>query len=163
MTSPEAPSFLGVLEAKAPCFSEADAEGAVREVFHLEAEARTLYGERDQKFHVRAADGREFVLKVANPAEDPAVVDFQTRALLHIAAVDAGLPVPQVVPAANGEPYRWVVGPDGRRSLVRLLTFLPGRLLERTPPMPELLWDIGATAARLARALRGFFHPAARH
>ncbi len=154
MTSPDAPSSLGVLEVKAPCFSEADAEATVREVFRLEAEARALYSERDQNFHLRASDGREFVLKVANPAEDPTVVDFQTRALLHIAAVDTSLPVPQVVPAADGEPYRWVVGPDGRRSLVRLLTFLPGRLLDHTPPTPELLCDIGATAARLARALR---------
>ena len=119
MTSPEAPRALGVLEAKAPCFSEADAEGTVREVFGLEAEARALYSERDQNFHVRAGDGREFVLKIANPAEDPAVVDFQTRALLHIAGVDASLPVSQVVPAADGAPSRWVVGPDGRRARVR--------------------------------------------
>jgi 4-aminobutyrate aminotransferase-like enzyme/Ser/Thr protein kinase RdoA (MazF antagonist) len=91
------------------------------------------------------------------------VVDFQTRALLHIAGVDASLPVSQVVPAADGAPSRWVVGPDGRRSIVRLLTFLPGQLLEHTFPTPELLRDIGATTARLARALRGFFHPAARH
>ena len=164
MTPPEAPISLGVFEAKAPCFSEADAEGAVRELFHLEAAVRALYSERDQNFHVRAADGREFVLKVANPAEDPAVVDFQTRALLHIATVDASLPVPQVVPAADGEPYRWAVGPDGRRSLVRLLTFLPGRLVvDHTPPTQELLRNIGVITARLARALRGFFHPAARH
>jgi Ser/Thr protein kinase RdoA (MazF antagonist) len=163
MTAPEAPRALGVLEAKAPCFSEADAEGVVREVFRLEAEARALYSERDQNFHVRAGADREFVLKVANPAEDPAVVDFHTRALLHIAAVDASLPVPQVVPTADGAPYRWVVGPDGRRSLVRLLTFLPGRLLDHAYRSPALLRDIGATTARLARALRGFFHPAARH
>jgi Ser/Thr protein kinase RdoA (MazF antagonist) len=163
MTSPEAPRTIGVLETKAPCFSEADAEGAVREVFHLEAEARTLYSERDQNFHARAGDGREFVLKVSNPAEDPDVVDFQTQALLHIAAVDASLPVPQVVPTADGAPYRWVVGPDGRRSLVRLLTFLPGRLLDHMRASPELLREIGAVTARLARALRGFFHPAARH
>jgi 4-aminobutyrate aminotransferase-like enzyme/Ser/Thr protein kinase RdoA (MazF antagonist) len=163
MTSPEAPRTIGVLETKAPCFSQADAEGAVREVFRLEAEARALYSERDQNFHVRAEDGREFVLKVSNPAEDPAVVDFHTQALLHIAAVDASLPVPRVVPAADGVPYRWVVGPDGRRSLVRLLTFLPGQLLDHMRPSPELLREIGAVTARLARALRGFFHPAARH
>ena len=89
----------------------------MREVFGLEAEARALYSERDQNFHVRASDGREFLLRVANPAEDPAVVDFQTRALLHIAGVDASLPVPQVVSTADGAPYRWVVGPTaGARS-----------------------------------------------
>jgi hypothetical protein len=42
MTPPEVPISLGVLEVKAPCFSEADAEGAVRELFHLEADADRL-------------------------------------------------------------------------------------------------------------------------
>jgi Ser/Thr protein kinase RdoA (MazF antagonist) len=163
VASSEATRALGVLDVKAPCFSDADAARAVREIFGVEAETGELYSERDQNFHARAADGREFVLRVSNPAEDPAVVDFQTQALLHIAAVDASLPVPQVVRTADGAPHRWMVGPDGRRSLVRLLTFLPGRPLDQMHASPELLREVGAVTARLARALRGFFHPAARH
>ncbi|HEY5657704.1 MAG TPA: aminotransferase class III-fold pyridoxal phosphate-dependent enzyme [Myxococcota bacterium] len=132
-------------------------------MYHLEGEVQSLYSERDQNFRVRAGDGREFVLKIANPAEDPAVLDFQTCALLHIAGIDASLPVPRVIRTADGSPSRWIVGPDGRRSIVRLLTFLPGRLLDHAYHTPGLLREIGTTTARLARALRGFFHPAARH
>ena len=53
--------------------------------------------------------------------------------------------------------------PDGRRFIIRVLSFLPGQLLEHATLHPALGRDVGAMAARLARALRGFFHPAARH
>jgi 4-aminobutyrate aminotransferase-like enzyme len=44
-----------------------------------------------------------------------------------------------------------------------VLSFLPGQLLEHATVHPALARAVGAMAARLARALRGFFHPAARH
>jgi 4-aminobutyrate aminotransferase-like enzyme len=44
-----------------------------------------------------------------------------------------------------------------------VLSFLPGDLLDDVTPHPALERDVGAMTARLARALRGFFHPAARH
>jgi hypothetical protein len=80
----------GVLEAKVPVFSTSDAERVAGEIFGVDGSARLLESERDQNFQLRAEGraeaGREFVLKIANPAEHPAVLDFQTRALLHIAA-----------------------------------------------------------------------------
>ena len=48
-------------------------------------------------------DGRAFVLKITNAAEDPVVTDFQIRALLHIAAQQADVRVPEVVPTLDGE------------------------------------------------------------
>ena len=41
-----------------------------------------LSGERDQNFRLTTTDGIQYVLKVSSPAEDPLLVDFQTRALL---------------------------------------------------------------------------------
>jgi 4-aminobutyrate aminotransferase-like enzyme/Ser/Thr protein kinase RdoA (MazF antagonist) len=152
---------VDVLASKAPALSTADAERIAGDVFGVHAAARPLASERDQNFHLRAENGREFVLKIANPSEDPAVVDFQTRALLHIAACDPALPVPRVIPATTGDHSQIVAAPDGRRHVVRLLSFLPGRLLGSVPHPPMLLDSVGATLARLGRALRGFFHPAA--
>jgi Ser/Thr protein kinase RdoA (MazF antagonist) len=65
-----------VLETKAPAFSASDAERIAGDVFGIHAAARPLDSERDQNFHLRAEDGREFVFKIANPSEDPVVVDF---------------------------------------------------------------------------------------
>lgn len=150
-----------VLESKAPAFSASDAQQIAGNVFGIQAAARPLESERDQNFHLRAEDSREFVFKIANPSEDPAVVDFQTRALLHIAACDATLPVPRVIATTAGEHSQVVTAADGRRHLVRLLTYLPGRLLGEVSHPPPLLDNVGATLASLGRALRGFFHPAA--
>jgi len=152
-----------VLEAQPPAFSTQEAEAIARRAFDIEASAHALDSERDQNFQLRATDGNDWVLKIANPAENPALLDMQTQALLHIARVEPSLPVPRVKATPDGAPFYEIDGPDGRRFIVRLLSFLPGQLLNDATLHPALLRDVGAMAARLARALRGFFHPAARH
>jgi len=153
----------GALDAKAPAFSTAEAEEIAQRVFGVAASAHPLDSERDQNFRLCSGDGPDWVLKIANPAEDPSVLDLQTEALLHIARVDPDLAVPHVKTTLDGRHSHTIEGPDGRRFITRLLSFLPGTLLDEAAPSPALRREVGATAARLARALRGFFHPAARH
>ena len=50
-------------------------------------EARRFDTERDDTFRLTTAETR-FVLKVANPADDPALVAMQCDALAHVADVD---------------------------------------------------------------------------
>jgi len=152
-----------VLEAKAPDFSPAEAEEIAVRNFGVSGSARALVSERDQNFHLHCDDGRDFVLKISNPAEDPAVLDFQIQALLHIGRVRPELPVPHIAMSVEGTPSCTVDGADGRRFVTRLLSYLPGRVLDKMHASPALLRDVGASAARLGQALRGFFHPAARH
>jgi hydroxylysine kinase len=152
-----------VLEEPAPAFSTAQAEEIAQRVFDLRASAHRLASERDQNFRLRTADGCEWVLKIANSAEDPALLDMQTRALLHIAEVDPELPVPRVRATSKGALFHEVDAADGRRFIVRLLSFLPGQLLDDAAPHSALARDVGAMAARLTRALRGFSHPSSRH
>jgi len=163
MSSTNNPQPTSVLEAKAPAFTTAEAERIAKRGFGVVGEAECLRSERDQNFHLRTREGREWVLRISNPAEDPAVVDFQTRALLHIARVDPELAIPHLLTTPDGSPTHEVDGPDGRRFITRMLSFLPGKLLNDAQPTPQLLREVGATTAKLARSLRGFFHPAARH
>ena len=151
------------MEEPAPAFSTAQAEEIAQRAFGLRASAHALASERDQNFRLRTADGSEWVLKIANPAEDPALLDMQTRALLHIAEVDPELSVPRVRTKPEGALFHEVDADDGRRFIVRLLSFLPGQLLDDAAPHPALARDVGAMAARLARALRGFSHPSSHH
>ena len=166
-TTSESPSRAGagrtVLEERAPAFSKAQAEEIAQRSFDISASAHPLASERDQNFRLRAEDGSEWVLKIANPAEDPAILDMQTRALVHILQVDPSLPVPRVRATPEGTLFHEVDGDDGRRFIVRVLSFLPGQLLDAAPPHPALARDVGVMAARLARALRGFSHPSSRH
>jgi 4-aminobutyrate aminotransferase-like enzyme/Ser/Thr protein kinase RdoA (MazF antagonist) len=157
------PPAESVLEARAPAFSADEAAVIAQQVFGIDSAAHALDSERDQNFRLDAADGRQWVLKITNPAEDPAVLDLQSQALAHIADVDPGLAVPRVRPALDGVASHEVEGADGRRFITRVLSFLPGELLGAVEASPALRQDVGAVAARLGRALSGFFHPAARH
>lgn len=150
-----------VLEAKAPDLRLSEAERIVREVFGIRASASPLVSERDQNFRLRGDSGRDWVFKIANPAEDPAVLDFQAQALIHVETRDPGLPVPRLVRTRAGSVHETVEAHDGSRYLARLVTFLPGVPLDSVPHSPALLRHLGGTTARLGRALRGYFHPAA--
>ncbi len=163
MPSIQADQPNSVLVAKAPAFTDAEAERIAEEGFGVVGKAECLRSERDQNFRVRTPDGSEWVLKISNPAEDPAVVDFQICAFIHIAQVDSELAIPHVLTTPDGSPTHVVDGSDGRRFITRLISYLPGQLLSDARLTPRLLRDVGATTARLARALRGYFHPAARH
>ena len=150
------------LESTPPAFGEEAARQILREGFGVESSSlNSLAGERDQNFRVDTADGRRFLFKISNPADDRPILEMQTAALRHIERVDPGLPVMRALPTATGEPWVEVPGPDGRTYPARLFTFLPGQVTANTALTTEAIWSHGQITARLGRALRGFFHPAA--
>lgn len=116
---------------------------------------KPLVSERDQNVLVQTTAG-DFVLKIANQAEDGAFLALQNAALGHIAQTDPGLGVPKLVPTLGGQTMVEYHG-----HLVRLMTYLPGRLYAAVPPSPTLLGSLGDMLGRLSTALRGFGHPAA--
>ena len=133
----------------------------VRERYGFEPEATRLTGERDENFRLTAADGAQYVLKIANPAESAAETDFQTAALLHIEQADPTLPCPRVRRERTGGAYVRFLDEGGAERTVRLLTYLPGKLLGAARRSPRQRAACGEIGARLALALRGFGHPAA--
>jgi hydroxylysine kinase len=132
----------------------------VRERYGFEPRASRLTGERDENFRLTRADGAEYVLKIANPAENPAETDFQTAALLHLERSDPTLPCPRVVRDRSGATHVRFVEAGVERS-ARLLTWLPGRLLGASARSRAQRAACGRLGARLTLALRGFEHPAA--
>ena len=135
--------------------------GVLADRYGVSGTLQPLQGERDQNTKVTTADGREFVLKIASPSEDPAVADLQCAALRHIADVDPGVGVPKVVPARDGADIV-TVDVEATPAATRLLTFLRGVTFD-DPGRLSLgeLEGVGAAQGRLARAFVGFEHPAA--
>ena len=133
------------------------------ERYGLPATAHRLGSERDQNFRLRTLDGREYLLKIANPAEDRAVTNLQTEALLHLAAADPGLPTPRVFPALDGTLELDIAFDDGSTRVVRLLSYLAGSPMHAVEGSAALRRDLGQCAARLARSLRDFSHSGANH
>jgi 4-aminobutyrate aminotransferase-like enzyme/Ser/Thr protein kinase RdoA (MazF antagonist) len=149
------------LTSPPPAFTEAAARQILRDGFALEASLSPLAGERDQNFRADTASGERFLLKISNPADGRDILGMQTAALAHIERADPALPVMRTRPATSGEPWTEVKGPDGRDCAARLFSYLPGRRAESAALTVAALRDYGRVTARLGRALRGFFHPAA--
>src|SRR3989442_14528422 len=90
-----------LLEARvAQPVTEAEAVRLARELYGIEATARTLPGEYDDNFHLTSADGRAFVLKVMHPAREHSFIDLQCQALGHLAQGAPQLPLPRLTPNA---------------------------------------------------------------
>ena len=136
------------------------ARQVLRDGFGMEASLTPLDGERDQNFRVDAGQGGRFLLKISNLADDQDVLEMQSAALRHIELVDPGLPVMRALRTPAGAPWVEVPGPGGV-YLGRLFTFLPGQLMPASALTTQAIRDVGRVTARLGRALRGFFHPAA--
>jgi 4-aminobutyrate aminotransferase-like enzyme/Ser/Thr protein kinase RdoA (MazF antagonist) len=152
---------LDPLQTTPPALELEVARQVLQDSFGMEASLSPLAGERDQNFRVDAGAGRRFVLKISNPADGRPILEMQSAALRHIELVDPGLPVMRALPAAAGAPWAEVPGPDGRVYLGRLFTFLPGQVTSPSALTTQAIWSFGQVTARLGRALRGFFHPAA--
>jgi 4-aminobutyrate aminotransferase-like enzyme/Ser/Thr protein kinase RdoA (MazF antagonist) len=143
-------------------FDVADAVRLAASHFGLHAVATPLPSERDQNFHLRAADGQEYVLKIAGAGEARAMLECQNAAMTQVAAHAPGLSALRVLPSLSGETIVIVTEAEGCSHFVRLLTYLPGKPLAKIRPhTPELLHAIGAYLATLDQALALFDHPAA--
>jgi Ser/Thr protein kinase RdoA (MazF antagonist) len=132
-----------------------------REHYGLEARAARLTGERDENFRISAADGGEFVLKVAHPAESPEVGDLINAALLHLERYDPRFPCPRVVRERRGDTQIRFSDDSGAARTARLLSYLPGSPLGNAASSRRLRAECGRLGGRLTRALQTFEHPGA--
>lgn len=144
-----------------PNFSLEAARRVVATRYGIEGTYRQLASERDLSWRIERTDGRDVVVKISNVSEPEGVVDMQVKALNHIFERDPALPVPRVVPSLAGAPYDWIEDERGSRHMLRVLTFLPGKVMEQVEEAfsAEARYNIGAMVGRLAHALRDFFHP----
>jgi 4-aminobutyrate aminotransferase-like enzyme/Ser/Thr protein kinase RdoA (MazF antagonist) len=135
-----------------------------REYWDLVGEFTPLEGERDQNHRVTAADGGSYVLKVSAAGESEGAVDFQVAALRHLERHAPDLPVPRVTASNTGNDREWIAAANGTLHMLRLLSWIPGIPISQGKPLTlNALRSAAAFQARLARGLRGLFHPHARH
>ncbi len=148
------------LTVSVPELDPAELQASLSASWGLEGELTPVHGERDRNYRIDTAGGR-YLLKVHNAADGEEVLDLQHSALRHIRTVAPGVPVPEVVPTREGQPWVALTGLDGRRSLAWVMTWLEGRHPDPDELGPAQLREWGRTSARLGQALRGFVHEAA--
>jgi 4-aminobutyrate aminotransferase-like enzyme/Ser/Thr protein kinase RdoA (MazF antagonist) len=145
-----------------PTFSVADVEAIVYKNYGLSGAVRELPGERDQNFQISTKNSLEYVLKIANPAEDGEVLVFQNQVLDRLAEREPSLAIPRLVTSGLRDPIIRVADKAGDHYYARLLTYLPGfPLADVTTERGQLHENLGRFLGRLDRALTGYWHPAA--
>ncbi len=141
--------------------SPQEAASLAAELYGFDATATPLAGEVDQIFRLDTADGKRFVIKIADPAMDTAVAELYVEGLDHIAKTDPGLPVETVIPATDGARLLRHQFADGEWRAVRLFSFLDGVPLHTVERTPAQCRALGRLLAKTDLALRDFSHPAA--
>jgi Ser/Thr protein kinase RdoA (MazF antagonist) len=145
-----------------PYFTLEDASRMVLEHYGLRVEVHTLPGERDCNFYLKTETGQELVLKIAPAVEQQETIDLQNKALEHLAAYDPALLLPHVCVTTEGKTMATLTSADGKTHFVRILTYIPGKVLAKTRPhTPELLYSLGSLIGKMDSALQDFTHTAA--
>jgi Ser/Thr protein kinase RdoA (MazF antagonist) len=125
-----------------------------------DADLAFLGGELDRNYRVSTGDGRVFLAKLRTKADRNGALQWQKDILLHLADRTSdghlGVAVPSLVRTLDGH---LDVGIDvgSERWLLTVLNWVSGTDMVRVAEhSQELLVDIGATAARVTKALEGF-------
>ncbi len=156
-----------VLTVAPPAFSSDEAAALARDAFGVVGVATEVHSERDQAFLI---DGDQpTVVKISNAAEDPARLDLEALAAQRVALVDPDIPVaiPWVVPGTtfgldDPSAYRASIAAGPNTHYLRMYDRLPGSAwVDGTTLSDGAIRDWGTMAARVGRALRGFWHPSA--
>lgn len=127
-------------------------------LWSLELDAVRLATEKDDTFRVETPDGKRYVLKVSNPAEDPLAIDFECGIMQHVAA--RGLCVPRLVPDAQGRLQAPIRDEAGQDRVARLMTFIEGTPLDSTGSSAHERERVGEVLAALRHAMADYRHPA---
>lgn len=132
------------------------------EHYGLAGHLRHIATEKDDTFRLSGAEG--YLVKVSSPHEQRADIALQTATMLHLRDSAAELPVQLPVAGRDGR-YEYPLRPFGPGTdehagrILRVLTWLPGQLLDDAEPTLPQVRAIGRMGGRVAAALRGFSHP----
>ena len=117
-------------------------------------DAVTLGGEFDQNLRVTTADGDHHLVKISTlPDDGLTTAAWHQRILAHLHREDPELPLPRLLPAADGALHVILPTSHGDR-MFRVLTWLPGTpLADAEGHSDALLTELGEIAGRMSTAL----------
>lgn len=128
----------------------------------LTGQMTPLAGYWDLNFLIESdgKDSARYVLKIMAPEHDPALIDMQIAALIHLEKKATNIPLPHAYPTHNDTPYIIIRDDAGHDRIAWLISALAGidyadyRLHDKT-----LLAQMGQINGQLLNALKDFDHP----
>ena len=147
---------MDVIAAAPPSLDEATVLRTLKDAYGLSGSLRALISERDQNFRLESPNGERYVVKIANECEPAEITDFQVQVLQHLKASACPVPVPHVMQTGQGTLIAEI---EGRKSSLRVVSYLPGKPAEDMRVQPALGYELGRCLALLDASLAGFSHP----
>ena len=121
-----------------------------KEHYGIEGKISSFVSFDDQNALIRASTDK-YVLKIANKKWSPNFVQMQSAVLDHLKAKAPQLTLPAVIKTVSGEKMVIIDG-----FPVRLLSFVEGEVLAKTPRSPELYRDVGRFLGEFSTAMQDF-------
>jgi len=141
-----------------PAFDTSEAASIAQRLFGLEGPLKLLNGERDLNFLITTPRG-EFVFKIANALESPAMLECQHLVFQRLADAEVFPLVATALTSLNGRLIETVSDVQGIEHCCRVLPFLQGRVMADIAVLKApVLADLGRRLALLDKALDGFSH-----
>ncbi len=138
------------------------AENLALELFKISGKATSLPGYIDLNFWIKVEDGEGYILKISPPDDNVDYLDFQQKLLQYAEKEGTDLISPRVVTDTKGNPIAYFTDDADNRRMVRLLTWIPGRIWSGVnPQLDELRYSLGEQCGKLTQSLQGFDHPQA--
>ncbi|HKT56796.1 MAG TPA: phosphotransferase, partial [Microbacterium sp.] len=158
-SAPAIPNGAALVQAPPPEIDEAQAAALAQDLFGVTGRAASLGSNQDLNFVIDTGAPDRLLLKIANPATDPAELEAQSLAAGLIGA-RAGIRVPLAQGFPDGTTVRPVATADGGTAHARLLPFLAGSTLGGSAYLaPDVIARFGEVAAAVDTALAGWRHP----
>lgn len=111
-----------------------------------------------------AADGYVFKVMDSKDSKIDNVIEGLQAIMSHVQKMNSVMKIQSWNPSKNGNLYEKanLKRSDGTTSThaLRVLTFLPGKLVKSIPCTKELLFDVGFKLGKIDQALLTFHHPA---
>lgn len=134
---------------------EADVSAVLAERFGLTGTLHDLGSQQDRNYRVRTGTG-DYVLKIANPASDPAALRAQCTAIERLAGVMSGLRLPRAHTGMDGEVVQRLSA-GGVDLVCRLLDYVPGEpIMDSRYLAPQVVARLGELAGRVVAGLADF-------
>lgn len=154
MSASEQSTFATLLASPNPSFGEAEIVALIARDWGMEAAVRELGSTQDQNFRV-TADGRDYVLKVANRATERVDLEVGDEAMRVLAEAEPGFEVPVVVPTLSGAALTTIDG-----HLARMVSWVDGVPLADAGHLgAPALRRLGELAGRCQAGLARMAHP----
>jgi 4-aminobutyrate aminotransferase-like enzyme/Ser/Thr protein kinase RdoA (MazF antagonist) len=130
--------------------------------YNIKGKASHLPGELDHNFKIITASNEFYILKMNRPETDIDYSDFQEKLLLHIQDKKPGFKFPRIIQTISDQNSFTYVDAENNNRIVRLLSWVPGRLWSTVnPKQDELRYTLGEVCGEITQVLQDFNHPKA--